>query len=330
MLRCLTRTIRSQGDFHGVATTAEVYAEFAAALGLNHQAVERYALDLRKQPDLGPIFPKSGRGGGRQNAHVYAPHLANLVLAFASPVPGGALDAQQRLRPLRCQPDRMKTPHLVENRLLAMAGLKPTPRAEPVPKEIRAQTLGERLEHIITEAAFAVLSPGGDALLETMRAQNWYFSLSPSDRMAWISWSEDGASLMDTYSEPQDRLMLADYLRAPPVSVRRSASFDFDLIELSARLLADTLDRDLKKASAPLLAEAQKQTPGQQGRASDTDQQKQQAPAGNTDTPDPTARERDEQALRARRLFGTAGQPSTPNRKGTAPDGPYSADASAA
>lgn len=299
-----------------MATTTETFATMATATGWTWDAVERRARPLRLAS--GDLFPKSGKGGGKRAAHVQAHHLVNLILTFAADGPSDALDAQQRLRSLRCRPGRRKTPPLVTGNTLAfMAGVAAHPTVEPTPADVLAQNFGERLESLITVTAKAI-ARGNDADLDQLRRAAWIITMSPDTRFAWVAWSEaDNTLFTDCYTEAQDNLWLADALDAPPAQIRRSVDFTFSLIEVAATLLADTMaHQPTRRFRAPLLEGPEKQNARPlAGRALLTDQPGQQATDRDTSHPEPMVREGGAQALRrALRLFAPAGQSSFPER----------------
>lgn len=78
-----------------MATSVESIMRIIEAVDFPPATVDRTAAFLMKERQN--LWPVSGRGGGKANVHVEAPHLINLMFGLAADQPSSAAKAVERL-----------------------------------------------------------------------------------------------------------------------------------------------------------------------------------------------------------------------------------------
>lgn len=222
-----------------MATPAESIAAISPGSGIPPGGVERYVKAIRRCG----LFPVGGRGGGKKNAHVLGPHLANVLLSFSAQQPSDGPKAVAALRPLV---------HLGRHAL----------QAEVVP-EIFAFRPGTALGAALDDTIAALASEADREAVQAKIAAGWrctiWASLHPL--AAWIEWTNpNGQSTLEIYGPAQQNLPLAEREQAanglirPPAIVRRITAIPVELLVAAGELVQDTIKRQSSSTNSPGMA----------------------------------------------------------------------------
>lgn len=189
--------------------------------------MDRYMRDLRKADESGRGIPASGHGGRSAGVHLDQHHYALILLAMAAPTPGEAAKEATRLydlRPAKMAPEKQQAGEFATKlgQMLANA------------IEDKAGKLRKRLE----------LSSG-------KAADYWELNVCINPLMAWTT-TTNGATENRHYFLDTELQKKFDPTHPQDIhqDVRRVTVITAAVINVAARLYADTLDYEEKKAAA--------------------------------------------------------------------------------
>ena len=213
-----------------MATVTEAVEVFAAATGMPLGTVSKFARSLRET--VPPLWPASGKGGGKVATHVREADLVHLLLGFAGAQPSDAPEAVVALRDLPAT-DRQTVPSGGWRPL----GMLPANTA----LEVHNCTLGERLAALL--AQLVALKVADEAAYRRIFLR---VDLDPSLRLATIYEARtpgDGFINFETYGAPIQELLerKLEELQRVWAPIPKITRLDQNHLKIAAEILADTL-----------------------------------------------------------------------------------------